>query len=287
MAVSIKNKGVINPVEIDENNMIITGEMRWRASKVAGLKTVPCKVLKIDDKERFLRQMHENIHHASMNGWDVAKGLERSGKILVEPGSMKTRPKVIEPLSREFGKSQRWISEHFQILKETKEIQKLVQTEAVDYTRLRHYRQIPDEHKEWAKKTILQDRTLSRDAVKYIASKMGQAQGDNRPDIIKKIKETSWSGKTIFQTVVVLDKIYPPERQKIEDAQKVAEMIQTKIIELTELLEMYPLVFFGKIGNVSIAPFLLREVKVIGEYLANKPIQGNFKLKEGKKNGKM
>ncbi len=281
MAVSIKKAGMINLIEIDEKFIIITGEMRWRAAKMAGLQTVSCKVLKIDDKVRFLRQVHENLHNISMSRWDVAKALEKSIKLFFSPSEI--QPPITKVLSEEYGKSFGWISEHLAILRESKDIQKAAQDEHFEYTKLRDYRRTPEKHKEWVKKNLLLNRAVTRDSMYAIAIKIKRAEENNEQDIIKKIKGIDWSGKTTFETVIALDKIYPPERQKIEDAQKVAKMVQTKIIELTELLEMYPLVFFGKIGNISIAPFLLREVKAIGEYLANKPIQGSFKLKENKK----
>ncbi len=59
---SIVTEGVINAIEIDENNVIITGEQRWRAAKLAGLKEVPCKILKITPELRFRRQVIENLH---------------------------------------------------------------------------------------------------------------------------------------------------------------------------------------------------------------------------------
>jgi ParB family chromosome partitioning protein len=65
MAKSILTEGIINPIEIDKDGVIITGEMRWRSAKEAGLTTVPVKV--IDPGEnRFRRQVIENVHHNTM-----------------------------------------------------------------------------------------------------------------------------------------------------------------------------------------------------------------------------
>jgi len=64
LANSIKSQGIINPVEIDEDSMIITGERRWRASKKAGLEEIQCKVYEgLDSIERLERQTIENLHH--------------------------------------------------------------------------------------------------------------------------------------------------------------------------------------------------------------------------------
>jgi len=46
LAQTFKTQGIIQPIEIDENYQIITGERRWRAAKLAGLKKIPCKIVR-------------------------------------------------------------------------------------------------------------------------------------------------------------------------------------------------------------------------------------------------
>src|SRR3990167_1010759 len=77
MAISIKNEGIINDIEVDENFLIVTGERRWRAAKIAGLEEVPVKIIKITGKERFIRQVQENIHQNTMTPLDTAEALEQ------------------------------------------------------------------------------------------------------------------------------------------------------------------------------------------------------------------
>jgi len=63
MASTIEAQGVINPIEIDENNVIVTGQLRWMAAEKAGLSEVPCIVWGGDAGERFERQVVENLNH--------------------------------------------------------------------------------------------------------------------------------------------------------------------------------------------------------------------------------
>ncbi|MBY2476340.1 ParB N-terminal domain-containing protein [Clostridioides difficile] len=42
---SIKEFGFNNPITVDKNNVIVTGHTRYEASKILGLKQVPCIVL--------------------------------------------------------------------------------------------------------------------------------------------------------------------------------------------------------------------------------------------------
>ena len=72
--------GVINPIEVDKTFKIITGERRWRASKIAGLKTVPVKILEIDKDERLVRKVIENIHNDTMDFHETSHALDRLRK---------------------------------------------------------------------------------------------------------------------------------------------------------------------------------------------------------------
>ena len=36
LSISLKNRGLINPIEINSKGVIITGQMRWEASKLLG-----------------------------------------------------------------------------------------------------------------------------------------------------------------------------------------------------------------------------------------------------------
>jgi len=63
LAKTYKAHGIINAPEIDENKMVITGELRVRAAKLAKLKKIKCNVIKgLSETERKERQIIENLH---------------------------------------------------------------------------------------------------------------------------------------------------------------------------------------------------------------------------------
>jgi len=68
MASTIEAQGVINPIEIDGDNVIVTGQLRWMAAEKAGLSEVPCIVWEGDAGERFERQVIENLNHHELTG---------------------------------------------------------------------------------------------------------------------------------------------------------------------------------------------------------------------------
>lgn len=76
LAESIKQHGIIKNIEIRPDGTIISGENRFRAAKLAGLKEVPCRVLTLDsDSELRSRQLHENLHVSAMTPMDLALSL--------------------------------------------------------------------------------------------------------------------------------------------------------------------------------------------------------------------
>lgn len=90
LAENLKVEGIINPIEVDPEFNIITGECRWRAAKEAGWTEVKVNINEnsLPKYERFRRQMAENLHQSSagssspMNAIDVAKGYVQLLKML-------------------------------------------------------------------------------------------------------------------------------------------------------------------------------------------------------------
>lgn len=79
LATSIKNYGVIQPIivkEVDGRYVIIAGERRWRASRIAGLKTVPCVVKNYTEQEISEIAIIENLQREDLNPIESAKAIK-------------------------------------------------------------------------------------------------------------------------------------------------------------------------------------------------------------------
>ncbi|WP_045211979.1 ParB/RepB/Spo0J family partition protein [Desulfonatronovibrio magnus] len=78
---SIEIQGVIQPIIVRRNNLgeyqIIAGERRWRASKMAGLKTIPSIVRKYSDTEALTIALIENLQREDLNIIEQAKALDQ------------------------------------------------------------------------------------------------------------------------------------------------------------------------------------------------------------------
>jgi len=70
LATSLRQHGVLQPLvvrPVDGGFVIIAGERRWRAARLAGLTDVPCRVLRdVSDEQAFVLSVLENCARADM-----------------------------------------------------------------------------------------------------------------------------------------------------------------------------------------------------------------------------
>jgi ParB family chromosome partitioning protein len=77
LAASIRASGVIQPVVVapagpDGTHVLIAGERRWRAARIAGLERVPVVVRAVDARERLELALVENLVREDLTPIDVA-----------------------------------------------------------------------------------------------------------------------------------------------------------------------------------------------------------------------
>lgn len=87
LAESIKRYGLIQPIVVakkDNYYQIIAGERRWRASKKAGLTTIPAIIREDDEKKNKEIALIENIQREDLNAVEKAIGI----KLLMEQNDL-------------------------------------------------------------------------------------------------------------------------------------------------------------------------------------------------------
>ena len=108
---SILSQGIIQPLLVEEiaDNVfvIVAGERRYRAAKLAGLKTVPCLVRSFSDLQRMEVSLIENIQRENLNPVEEARAFS---SLLVQSGIKQ------EELAQKVGKSRPAISNSLRIL---------------------------------------------------------------------------------------------------------------------------------------------------------------------------
>ena len=125
LAKSIGEKGVLQPLlvrKVDSGFEIIAGERRYRASKIAGLKEIPCIVRNLTDQQILEVQVVENMQRADLSPLEEAQGYS----ILHE-----THGYDWTELAKKIGKSKNYIYSRLKLLSLIPEFQKALMDGAI------------------------------------------------------------------------------------------------------------------------------------------------------------
>src|SRR5208337_3526241 len=81
LAVSIGKVGIVQPITVRklENNkfQLISGERRYRASQIAGLKSIPAYIRIANDQDMVEMALVENILRDDLNAVEIAISFQR------------------------------------------------------------------------------------------------------------------------------------------------------------------------------------------------------------------
>lgn len=112
LALSIKQLGIVQPITLrlmdDGKYQIVAGERRWRASKKAGLQTIPAYIRTASDENMMQMALVENIQREDLNAIEVALAYQR----LIEQYHL-----TQEELSDKVGKKRATIANSLRLLK--------------------------------------------------------------------------------------------------------------------------------------------------------------------------
>ena len=118
LAASIKSKGIVQPITVrtveEGKYEIIAGERRFRASKIAGLTTIPAYIRKTEDESLLELALIENIQREDLNAIEVAISYQR----LLDECSL-----TQDALSDRVGKKRATIANYLRLLKLPAQIQ--------------------------------------------------------------------------------------------------------------------------------------------------------------------
>ncbi|MCQ2381909.1 MAG: ParB/RepB/Spo0J family partition protein [Clostridia bacterium] len=98
LAESIRTYGVIQPIlvtPVGNRFMIVAGERRWRAARMAGLAEIPAIVKKFNQRQIDEIAIIENLQRADLNDMELAQGIKK----LMDEHQL-TQEKVAERLSK-------------------------------------------------------------------------------------------------------------------------------------------------------------------------------------------
>ena len=143
LAESIKIQGVIQPVTVRkmgrDKYQLISGERRLRASKMAGLKTIPVFIRVANDEQMLEMALIENTHREGLNAIEIALSYQR----LIEECNI-----TQEQLSEKVGKDRSTVTNFLRLLKLPPEVQVALRDGFISMSQARAIINIEDKTKQ-------------------------------------------------------------------------------------------------------------------------------------------
>lgn len=176
LAESIKTFGVLQPIIVAKKDgyyEIIAGERRWRASKLAGIKTIPAIIREDEDEENTHISIIENVQRENLNAIEKAQGY----KDAIEKYELS-----VEDFAKKIGKTKNAITDVLEILNLSDKVLELARKENLSEAGCKMLLEIEDEDKQYEMALyILEDGLSIEEAKKRL--KLSKKVSKNTPKV--------------------------------------------------------------------------------------------------------
>lgn len=164
LAQSIKEHGIIQPITVRklgyDKYQIISGERRFRAAKMVGLKEIPAYIRVANDQQMLEIALIENIQREDLNPIEIALSYQR----LIDECHL-----TQEEVSKRVGKQRSTVANYLRLLKLPAPIQKSLQTNEITMGHARALINIENEDKQLALFALIIEQDLSVREVEELA----------------------------------------------------------------------------------------------------------------------
>ena len=219
LADSIKENGVFQPIIVKKSIKgydVIAGERRLRASKIAGLKTIPAIIRQLSDEKMAEIALLENLQRENLNSLEEAKAY----KSLIDKLHL-----TQEELAKKVSKSRSHITNMLGLLRLPNEVQDMVMDNKITMGHARALSKIDDEEEVIKMANEVVDSKLT---VRDIETKTEEAP--------KKVKVTRHPKHTEYDYVQDLMREKLDTKVKIKD--KKIEISFNNEADLNRILEI-------------------------------------------------
>lgn len=202
LADSIHEIGLVQPVTLRDNGdgsyLIIAGERRFRAAKMAGLQTIPAYIRTAGDESIMEMALIENIQREDLNSMEIALAYQH----LIEQYSL-----TQEDLSKRIGKKRTTVANYLRLLKLPALVQVALQNKEIDMGHARALLALDDPKKQLKLFDEIQKHDYSVRKVEEMAKAMNEG-------------ETVKGKERVIARAGKLPEEYVPLRQHLSDVFK-------------------------------------------------------------------
>lgn len=186
LAASIKEHGIIQPITLrklgNDKYQLISGERRFRASQLAGLKEIPAYVRIANDQSMLEMALVENIQRENLDAIEVAISFKR----LMDECKL-----TQEELSQKVGKNRSTVTNFLRLLKLPALIQVGIRTKQISMGHARALIAIEDENKQIEIFKAIIENDLSVRQAEELAREGKKGASIEKKVTEKKVKEES------------------------------------------------------------------------------------------------
>lgn len=126
LSASIKMHDLVQPITVSSlpngKFRLISGERRWRASKLAGLKDIPAYIRQANDQQLLELALLENLQREDLNAMEIALSYKRM---------MEELSQTQEQVAERMGKERSTVANYIRLLKLPPDIQVAVRTNII------------------------------------------------------------------------------------------------------------------------------------------------------------
>jgi ParB family chromosome partitioning protein len=228
LASSIQLHDIVQPITVSQLSStgkyrLISGERRWRASKIAGLKDVPAYIRQANDQELLELALLENLQREDLNAVEIALSYKRM---------MEELNYTQEQVAERMGKERSTVANYIRLLKLPPDIQVAVRKNEISMGHARALINVDTVDKQLFIFNEIRSRSLSVRQTEDLVRKMYKS---STPAVKESVKST-----------------LPPAYKKIED--NLATHFSTKV-RLTHNKNGH--------GNISIEYYSIQELNKI------------------------
>lgn len=190
LAESIKEHGIVQPIIVKKSIKgyeLIAGERRTKASRIAGLKTIPAIIKDFDDNEMMEIALVENIQREDLNPIDEAMAYEN----IINLSKM-----TQEEFAKKFGKSRSHVTNMLGLLKLPEKTKYLIENGKISMGHARALSKLNEEEKIYELSEKIVNESLSVRELERIISE------DHLPKKNKIVRKENNTYYSIFESIM-------------------------------------------------------------------------------------
>lgn len=228
LASSIREYGVLQPIIVrlvDGQYQLVSGERRFRASKLAGKETIPALIRQLEDREVAEMALIENLQREDLNYFEEAEGYAR----LIQEFQI-----TQEEVAKKMGKSQPTVANKLRLLHISDRVRKEISVDVITERHVRSLLKLKEEALQLEALNRIYKNNLNVRQTDDLVEQMLIAEEKNireqkKKKMVKAIKDMKIFVNTIKGTV-----------KTIQDAGMPAEIIENENEEYMEVVIRLP-----------------------------------------------